>query len=236
LIPDPGAGYELGDDGRAAMRSVLALLAEDRRAPSSITDPERAWRVHVADSLSGLEVEGLRMAHTIVDLGAGAGFPGLALAAALPAAEVHLVESIGRKCEFMRRAIERSGLANARVICARAEAWAEGSPPQGGREAHEAATARAVGRLATVAELASPLLVEGGVLVTWKGRRRLDEELELDRAAPQLGMEPVEVIRVGPYAGSANRHLHVIRKSGPTPEALPRRPGMAKKRPYGARD
>ncbi len=216
------------------MRSVLALLADDRGAPTSVTDPERAWRVHVADSLTGIEVEALRTAARIADLGAGAGFPGLALAAALPAADVRLIESIGRKCEFMRRAIERSGLANAHVICARAEAWSESPPPRGGREAHQAVTARAVGRLATVAELASPLLVEGGVLVAWKGRRRLDEELELERAAPRLAMDPVEVTRVGPYAGSANRHLHVIRKSGPTPEALPRRPGMAKKRPYGA--
>lgn len=226
---------ELPDGARAAMRSVLALLAEDRGAPSSVTDPQRAWQVHVADSLTGLEVEALREAVRIADLGAGAGFPGLALAAALPAADVRLVESIGRKCEFMRRAIERARIANARVICARAEAWAESPPPQGGREAHQAVTARAVGRLSTVAELASPLLLEGGVLVAWKGRRRLDEELELERAVPRLAMDPVEVVRVGPYAGSANRHLHVIRKSGPTPEALPRRPGMAKKRPYGAR-
>ncbi len=225
----------LPDGGRAAMRSVLALLAEDRGVPSSVTDPQRAWRVHVADSLTGLEVEALRAAGTIADLGAGAGFPGLALAAALPAADVRLIESIGRKCEFMRRAIERSGIANAQVICARAETWAEGSPPSGGREAHQAVTARAVGRLSTVAELASPLLVEGGVLVAWKGRRRLDEELELERAASRLAMDPVEVVRIGPYAGSANRHLHVIRKSGPTPEALPRRPGMAKKRPCGAK-
>lgn len=217
------------------MRAVLALLAADRGAPSSVTEPERAWRVHVADSLAGLEVGPLRSAATIADLGAGAGFPGLALAAALPCAAVRLIESIGRKCEFMRRAIERAGLANASVICARAESWSEGAPPEGGREAHEAVTARAVGRLSTVAELASPLLAEGGVLVVWKGRRRLDEELELERAAPRLVMEPVEVFGVGPYAGSANRHLHVIRKIGPTPETLPRRAGMAKKRPYGAR-
>jgi 16S rRNA (guanine527-N7)-methyltransferase len=230
-----GGEIELSEDGRAAMRAVLELLAEDRRAPSSVTEPERAWRVHVADSLAGLEVGPLRSAARIADLGAGAGFPGLVLAAALPGADVRLIESIGRKCDFMRRAIERAGLANASVICARAEAWSENPPPEGGREAHQAVTARAVGRLSTVAELASPLLAEGGVLVAWKGRRRLDEELELERAAPRLAMDPVEVFGVGPYAGSANRHLHVIRKSGATPEGLPRRPGMAKKRPYGAR-
>ena len=78
-------------------------------------------------------------------------------------------------------------------------------------------------------------LADGGVLVAWKGRRRPDEELELERATHRLAMEPVEIIRVGPYAGSRHRHLHVVRKAGPTPEDLPRRPGMAKKRPFGGR-
>jgi 16S rRNA (guanine527-N7)-methyltransferase len=95
-------------------------------------------------------------------------------------------------------------------------------------------TARAVGRLSTVAELASPLLVDGGVLVVWKGRRRPEEELELERAAERLAMAPVEILRVGPYAGSRHRHLHVVQKRGATPKGLPRRAGMAKKRPLGS--
>jgi len=127
-----------------------------------------------------------------------------------------------------------AGLANARVVCDRAEAWATQEPPDGGREGNQAVTARAVGRLSTLAELASPLLVDGGVMVAWKGRRRIDEERELASAASRLGMEPVEILPVGPYAGSRHRHLHVVRKSGPTPPGLPRRPGMAKKRPFGA--
>ncbi|MGH2926193.1 MAG: 16S rRNA (guanine(527)-N(7))-methyltransferase RsmG [Solirubrobacterales bacterium] len=234
MTPEPGDGLDISPPAREALSRVLDMLANDRAAPSSVTDPDRGWRVHVADSLSGLEVIALREATTIADLGAGAGFPGLALAAALPAASVGLVESIGRKCEFMARAIAAAGIANARVVCERAETWAEAGPPSGGREAHEAVTARAVGRLSTLAELASPLLARGGVLVAWKGRRRPDEELELERASERLSMEPVEVLPVGPYAGSRHRHLHVIRKSGPTPAGLPRRPGLAKKRPFGA--
>jgi len=215
------------------MRTVLDLLATDRGAPSAVRDPERAWRVHVADSLTGLEVEELRAARTVADVGAGAGFPGLTLAVALPEARVDLIESVGRKCEFMRRAIERAGIGAARVICERAETWAARPPPEGGREAYEAVIARAVGRLATVAELASPLLCTDGVLVAWKGRRDADEESELERAAARLAIEPVRVRWVGPYAGSRHRHLHVMRKAGPTPEFLPRRPGLAKKRPLG---
>ena len=91
------------------------------------------------------------------------------------------------------------------------------------------------GRLATIAELACPLLASAGRLVAWKGRRDHEEEAELARAARRLAMEPVEVRWVGPYAGSRNRHLHLLEKSGPTPGDLPRRPGMAKKRPFGSR-
>jgi len=149
-------------------------------------------------------------------------------------ARVDLIEATARKCEFMRRAIAEVGIDDARVIHARSEEWAAQPPPSAGREAYDAVTARAVGRLATLAELAAPLLRDGGTLVAWKGRRDEDEDAELERAAPRLAMEPVQVRWVGPYAGSENRHLHVLRKSGPTPEGLPRRPGIAKKRPLGA--
>ncbi len=228
-----GEATELSAAARAALQVVLELLATERAAPSAVRDPERAWRVHVADSLTGLEVAGLRGARRIADVGAGAGFPGLVLAAALPTARVDLIESLGRKCGFIRRAIDLAQIPNAHVVCERAETWAEFPPPQGGRDAYEAVTARAVGRLATLAELASPLLVEGGVLVAWKGRRDRAEEAEMERAGERLAMEPVAVRWVGPYAGSEHRHLHVLRKRGPTLEGLPRRPGMAKKRPFG---
>ena len=73
------------------------------------------------------------------------------------------------------------------------------------------------------------------MLVAWKGRRSSEEEDELSAAADRLAMRPERVLSVGPYAGSRHRHLHVMRKSGPTPQDLPRRPGMAKKRPLGGR-
>ena len=220
--PDPLG--RLDEAGRAAMSRVVELRRSPD-APTTVRGAGEAWRVHVADSLSGLEFEALAKAGRIADIGAGAGFPGLALAAALPEAELVLVESVGRKCEFMRRAIEAAGIGNARVACERAEEWSG--------EACDAVTARAVGRLSTLAELASPLLGEGGVLVAWKGRRDSEEEAELRRAHGHVGMELEEVRWVGPYAGSENRHLYLVRKVGPTPEGLPRRPGMAKKRPFG---
>jgi 16S rRNA (guanine527-N7)-methyltransferase len=227
---------ELSDAARARLAPIVELLAGDPAAPSSVRQPEDAWRVHVADSLSGLVVPELAAAGRIADVGAGAGFPGLVLAAALPGADVDLIESTGRKCEFMRRALGASGIPNARVVCERAETWAEAPEPDGARGAYDVVTARAVGRLATLAELASPLLRPDGVLVAWKGRRDADEEAELARAAERLGMAPEQILEVGPFAGSRHRHLHTMRKTSDTPAELPRRPGMAKKRPLGSRE
>jgi 16S rRNA (guanine527-N7)-methyltransferase len=223
----PGAGLEPAQ--REALEKVLELLAVERASVSSVTKPGRAWKVHVADSLSGLEIPALSEAKTIADIGSGAGFPGLALAVALPDARVDLIESVGRKCDFIRNAIDAAGIANARVVNARSEELAGAE----GREAYAAATARAVGRLSTLAELASPLLSDGGVLVAWKGKRDAEEEAQLANAAAELAMRPEGIRHVGPYAGSEHRHLHLLRKVGTTPTGLPRRPGIAKKRPRG---
>ena len=220
---------ELSEAARSALEPVVALLEHDSAAPSGPGASRRAWTVHVADSLSGLVFADLRSARAVCDVGSGAGFPGLVLAAMLPEARVDLIESVGRKCEFIERAIAAGGLANARAVNVRAEEWAAAD----GHEAYDAVTARAVGRLSTLAELASPLLPAGGVLVAWKGRRDPGEESELGRAAVELAMTPEEVRHVGPYGGSEHRHLHLVRKVGETPSGLPRRPGMAKKRPAG---
>lgn len=226
MSADPTAA--LDPAAREALGQVLALLAEERASVSSVVD-ERAWKVHVADSLTGLDVPELRTAQRIADVGAGAGFPGLALAVALPNAQVDLIESVGRKCDFMRRAIGTAGITNATVLNTRSEDLASGV----GREAYDVVTARAVGRLSTLAELASPLLKPNGVLMAWKGKRDEDEEQQLGRAAESLSMRPEQVLDVGDRAGSQHRHLHVIRKSGDTPANLPRNPGIAKKRPKG---
>jgi len=226
VSPDPAT--QLDPAARQALGRVLDLLAEERASVSSVVD-ERAWKVHVADSLTGLRAPELAAAERIADVGAGAGFPGLALAAALPGARVDLIESVGRKCDFMTRAIDAGGIPNATVLNTRSEDWARGE----GREAYDAVTARAVGRLSTLAELASPLLKPNGVLVAWKGKRDPDEEAQLLNASSDLAMTPELVLDVGPEAGSKHRHLHIIRKTGPTPPSLPRRPGIAKKRPRG---
>jgi 16S rRNA (guanine527-N7)-methyltransferase len=199
-----------------------------------VSSPEEALDVHVADSLTGLEVESLARARTIADVGAGAGFPGLVLAIALPQARVDLIEAAGRKTAVIARLAQAARLENARAVTARAEDWA-GTPAAlgGGAEAYDAVTARAVAALPVLVEYAAPLLRVDGVLVAWKGARVEAEDAGGRAAAAKLGMEALEVLHVEPFEGARDRHLHVFRKISPTPEGFPRRAGMAAKRPLG---
>ena len=211
---------------------MLAALAAEPDPHTTVSDPEAALDVHVADSLSGLEVAELSSARRIADIGAGAGFPGLVLAIAVPRAQVDLIESVGRKTAVIDRLIQAAELGNARSITARVEDY--GRVPDslgGGREAYDAVTARAVGSLALVVEYAAPLLRPDGILIAWKGARDEAEEAAGAVAAERVGMAVKEVLSVTPYPGSKRRHLHVYRKIAPTPPEFPRRAGMARKRP-----
>jgi 16S rRNA (guanine527-N7)-methyltransferase len=220
-----GHGLNVGQEEQLA--GLLEALARDEHAPTSVRSPERAVNAHLADSLAALELEPVRSATTIVDIGAGAGFPGLALAVALEGSEVRLLESQRSKCAFMRRVITAVGVPNARVVCARAEDWREGLGE------HDAVLARAVAAQPVVLEYAAPLLRLGGTLVDWRGRRVVDEEEAAQRAAGQLGLSRTEVRAVAPFEGATDHHLHLYLKVRDTPERFPRRAGMARKRPLG---
>jgi 16S rRNA (guanine527-N7)-methyltransferase len=217
---------------RETFLPLLEALAAEPDPHTTVSDPEAALEVHVADSLSGLEVSDLCSARRIADIGAGAGFPGLVLALALPRAQVDLVESVGRKTAVIDRLIQAVALSNARSVTARVEDFARvpGSLG-GGAGAYDAVTARAVGPLAVLVEYAAPLLRPDGVLVAWKGARDADEEEAGAAAAREVRMAVEQVLPVKPYPLSENRHLHVVRKVAPTPDRFPRRAGMARKRP-----
>jgi 16S rRNA (guanine527-N7)-methyltransferase len=217
---------------RETFAPLLAALAAEPDPHTTVSDPEAALEVHVADSLSGLDVPELVSARRIADIGAGAGFPGLVLALAIPRAQVDLVESAGRKTAVIDRLIQAAELTNARSITARAEDYArQPAAVGGGREAYDAVTARAVGPLAVLVEYAAPLLLADGVLVAWKGARDAAEEAAGATAAERVGMAVKQVLPVQPYPASENRHLHVYCKIAPTPPGFPRRAGMASKRP-----
>jgi 16S rRNA (guanine527-N7)-methyltransferase len=219
------ARFELPDDAVAALAALLELLASDRAAPTTITDPATAVDSHVADALVALELDEVRAARRIADLGSGAGFPGLVLASALPDARVSLVESSSKKCAFLEQAVETMGLQNVEAVSSRAEEWSAGM----GR--CDLVTARAVAPLNVLVEYAAPLLAEGGALVAWKGRRDAADEADGDAAAAATGMGPAAVRPVRPWNGAEHLHLHLYLKVGSTPKRYPRRAGMASKRP-----
>jgi 16S rRNA (guanine527-N7)-methyltransferase len=213
-----------GVDG---LEAILMLQASDPAASTTVRSPEAAVDRHVADSLVALELAEVRDASRIADLGAGAGWPGLALAAALPGARVALVESVGRHCRYLERAVDAGGLTNVEVVHARAEDWPAGIG------IHDLVTARALAALPVLCEYAAPLLVGGGVLVAWKGAVEESEAAAGAAAAGEVGLEPVAVRAVRPYEGAERRTLHVFRKVAETPARFPRRVGMAVKRPLG---
>jgi len=167
-------------------------------------------------------------ARRIADIGSGAGFPGLALAVALPDAEVSLVESQGRKCEFLQRACVAAGVENARVVSARVEEWREGVAR------NDVVVARALAPQPVVLEYAAPLLNPDGILVDWRGRRNKEGEAAAHHAAGLLGMRLREIRHTEPYEGALHHHLHVYEKVAETPARFPRRVGVARKRPLGS--
>jgi 16S rRNA (guanine527-N7)-methyltransferase len=175
---------------------------------TALRDPAEARRVLLDDALRGVAVvEGFEGA--VVDVGSGGGTPGLPLAAALPHREVTLLESNGRKCEFLRR--WEPEFPNVRVVKGRAEEQEV--------DRYGVAVAKALAPPVVAAEWCLPLVRPGGAAILWVGPSA--DAVAVGRASEQLGGGPVE----------ATDGLLVLRKLKPTPEGFPRRPGMARKRP-----
>lgn len=203
----------------APLEALLEALAAEPDPPTTVADPVDE---HIADSLSAVPYLGSPGA--LADIGSGVGFPGLALAVALPSSHVTLIESQRRHADVAERLRIAAGLRNAEVVNERVESV---SP----RESFDVVTARAVAPLAVLVEYAAPLLADGGQLVAWKGARDAAEELGGEEAGRVVGLSLDRVVSVEPFPGAHSRHLHMYVKTASTPDRFPRRPGMARKRP-----
>lgn len=233
-MPDADEGSWLADESR---RLGLALSPQQVRSLVTLTDllQEAAERVnltairerqsilvkHHLDSLAAAALVDPEDEGPAVDVGSGAGFPGLPLAVARPALKVALVESVRKKAAFLERAVRELGLANATVVNERAEALARDGR---WRERMRWAFARALGSLAVSAELCAPLVVVGGRVVVMKGPGVAEEwEAGLGHAR-RGGLELVERREVT-LPGELRRVLVVLEKRHPSPASWPRRPG-----------
>ncbi|MBF8289364.1 MAG: rsmG [Chloroflexi bacterium] len=214
----------------AIERHVRLLLAWNAAINlTAITDPEAIARLHVADSLSALDLVRAGPHGSLLDLGSGGGFPGLPLALVLPGTRVLLVESVAKKAAFLEAARRALGL-EGRVDVAAVRV--ESLVPPSGKPAWDVMTARAVGSLADLVELALPVLAPGGRLVAWK-RGEITAELEgAGRAAAVLGGSEPEVRTLPSGAGLDGHALVVVRRERPSPAGYPRDPAVRKRRPW----
>jgi 16S rRNA (guanine527-N7)-methyltransferase len=215
-------GLDLAATARDAIAGHVRLLLAWTRAINltAIRDPVAAATLHVVDSLAAVPVLRERGVDRLLDLGSGGGYPGLPLAAALPASAL-LVESVGKKAMFLRTVAEAVGLSGVVEVAAeRAEALA--ADPRH-RERWPAVVARAVAALPELAELALPLVEVDGVLVAWKRAPLGDEVAAARRTIRELGGAEADIIMVD-APGLTDHRLVVVDKRSPTPPRYPRSP------------
>ena len=230
-------GVEFDPGEIDALGAYLGLLLESNRLVNltAVRDPLAAWDRHVLDSLTLIGVlSELGDAVDVLDVGTGAGLPGSPLAIAMPRARFVLLDATGKKTAFCAHAVRVLGLGNVEVRTGRAEALAHdrgvrgASGREGGhRDRYHAVVSRAVGRVATLAELTLPFARVGGLALLIKGQRA-DAELAEARQALHL----LHAAHAGTVETPTGR-IVVLEKLRPTPRVYPRRSGEPKRAPLG---
>jgi 16S rRNA (guanine527-N7)-methyltransferase len=194
---------------------------------TAITAHDEIIVKHFLDSLSVAPILQSESTHSLIDIGSGAGFPGVPLKIVFPSLRVTLLEATGKKVDFLKHIITQLALSDARAIHGRAE---ELSRDAAYREQYDAAVARAVAELPTLVEYALPFVRVGCVFIAQKGVE-VDEEMQrAERAIKELGGRLREVVPVQ-LPGMERRHLIVVEKVAATPDRYPRAAGAPKKKP-----
>ena len=189
---------------------------------TAITEPAQVAKLHLLDSLSVLSALDLR-GKKLIDVGCGAGFPGVPLAIACPEAQVTLLDSLGKRITWLKEILPQLGI-QAECVTARAEEAVVSC-----RESYDIATSRAVARLNILLELLAPYVKVGGAVVALKGSAAKEELGECGDAIKKLGLRQ-EAFLEFPVDG-ASHALIVLRKVVPTPKAYPRRYAKIKQSP-----
>jgi len=229
-----GPNYDsLSSEKQRQLREYIEELLEWNQKVNitAIRNREEAMRRHVEDSLSLLPVLHLEGVETlrVIDVGSGGGLPGVILAIARPEWEVTLLDSLRKRCDFVSSAVQRLGLSNVTVVCARAE---DVGRDEAHREAYDVAVARAVAEMRLLNELCLPLVRIGGLLVAAKGPDPSEELQAAGRSLSELRGELKGVFPVESYGQDGQQFTAVVvEKAAPCPPKYPRRPGMPKKRP-----
>ncbi|MCD8205820.1 MAG: 16S rRNA (guanine(527)-N(7))-methyltransferase RsmG [Clostridia bacterium] len=193
---------------------------------TGITEKEDVFIKHFEDSLAGAEF--LPQCASVLDVGSGAGFPGIPLAIVRRDLSVFLLDGNGKKCRFLSSCVEMLNLSGVKVVCGRAE---EAASEDFHRERYDAVLSRAVAPLPSLLELCLPFVKIGGVFLSYKGKC-VREEIEASSSA--LTLLGGKIAGVHPYVldgGFGERSLVVIEKISPTPSKYPRGRGLERKKP-----
>lgn len=226
----------LGDITTPAQREQLAVfagaLAEKNKVMNltGITDPEGIALRHFYDSLAAPALERIPQGARIVDVGTGAGFPGLVLAIARPDLHVTLLDSQKKRLLFLEEVLSAAGVKNAVTAWGRAE---DAGRDPAFRETFDVAVARAVAAMPVLAEYLAPFVKVGGSLLAWKGEAVRDEWDGARRALSRLGMSAPEALPYALPGLDASFVIVAARKSAPTPKAYPRKAGTPSRSPLG---
>ena len=220
----PALGLDLD---RATCERLCAFgqaVVEQNRVMNltAITQPDQVAKLHLLDSLTVLCAADLA-GKSLIDVGCGAGFPGVPVKIGCPQVELTLLDSLGKRMAWLEQTLPRLGV-EAECVTARAEEFAAQ-----GRERYDAATSRAVARLDLLLELTAPFVEVGGRVLAMKGAAAREELAQAQNAIRKLGLE-LEAVRDFPIDGTAHAVI-VLKKIRPTPPQYPRRYAKIKQSP-----
>lgn len=195
---------------------------------TAITDPYEIKIKHYLDSITLLSTEKLKDSQKVIDIGAGAGFPSLPNAIVREDIDFTMLDSLGKRVNFLNALAEKLGLKNAKAVHLRAE---DGGRDANYREKYDVAVARAVADLAVLSEYALPFVKEGGYFLAMKGTAPEEEINNAKRAIKLLGgqIEKVSEVKIEPL--NLNHTIVIVKKIEKTNKLYPRKAGMPSKKP-----